>query len=190
MLIIPRMEWRWIESTTNRSLLAQARSWCERPASGCCMQCWRWIESTANCSLLAQARFWCERPASGWCMRCWRRARDSNPRNPFEFNGFQDRRFQPLTQLSASWSAPLSVYLRTRSQSWPQAAVGPARVPDPRLWLLACCLCRRGQRLRNVVQQRGRAFRALKGRELLTVVVVDFDSRDIGLCLHDKWNRL
>ena len=31
----------------------------------------------------------------------WRRARDSNPRYPFRYNGFQDRRFQPLTQLSA-----------------------------------------------------------------------------------------
>ena len=26
----------------------------------------------------------------------WRRKRDSNPRNPFEFNGFQDRRLKPL----------------------------------------------------------------------------------------------
>ena len=31
----------------------------------------------------------------------WRRARDSNPRYPYGHNGFQDRRFQPLTQLSA-----------------------------------------------------------------------------------------
>src|SRR6185503_10379462 len=28
--------------------------------------------------------------------KTWRRKRDSNPRNPFEFNGFQDRRLQPL----------------------------------------------------------------------------------------------
>ena len=32
----------------------------------------------------------------------WRRRRDSNPRGPFEPNGFQDRRFQPLTHSSAS----------------------------------------------------------------------------------------
>jgi hypothetical protein len=32
----------------------------------------------------------------------WRRRRDSNPRDPFEPNGFQDRRFQPLTHSSAS----------------------------------------------------------------------------------------
>jgi hypothetical protein len=32
----------------------------------------------------------------------WRRRRDSNPRDPFESNGFQDRRFQPLTHSSAS----------------------------------------------------------------------------------------
>src|SRR5208337_3903248 len=30
-----------------------------------------------------------------------RRRRDSNPRGPFEPNGFQDRRFQPLTHSSA-----------------------------------------------------------------------------------------
>ena len=30
----------------------------------------------------------------------WRRGRDSNPRDPFEPNGFQDRRFQPLTHPS------------------------------------------------------------------------------------------
>jgi hypothetical protein len=30
----------------------------------------------------------------------WRRGRDSNPRDPFGPNGFQDRRFQPLTHPS------------------------------------------------------------------------------------------
>jgi hypothetical protein len=32
----------------------------------------------------------------------WRRERDSNPRAPFGANGFQDRRFQPLTHPSSS----------------------------------------------------------------------------------------
>ena len=32
---------------------------------------------------------------------CWRRERDSNPRYPFEYSGFQDRLFQPLTHPSA-----------------------------------------------------------------------------------------
>jgi hypothetical protein len=32
----------------------------------------------------------------------WRRRRDSNPRDPFGPNGFQDRRFQPLTHSSVS----------------------------------------------------------------------------------------
>src|SRR6185437_13113840 len=32
----------------------------------------------------------------------WRRARDSNPRYPFGYVGFQDRCHQPLGQLSAS----------------------------------------------------------------------------------------
>jgi hypothetical protein len=31
----------------------------------------------------------------------WRRERDSNPRYPYGHNGFQDRRFQPLTHPSA-----------------------------------------------------------------------------------------
>jgi hypothetical protein len=30
----------------------------------------------------------------------WRRGWDSNPRNPYGFNGFQDRRFRPLSHLS------------------------------------------------------------------------------------------
>ena len=30
----------------------------------------------------------------------WRRGRDSNPRNAQTLNGFQDRRFQPLSHLS------------------------------------------------------------------------------------------
>ena len=34
-------------------------------------------------------------------MTRWRRRRDSNPRDPFGSNGFQDRRFQPLTHSSA-----------------------------------------------------------------------------------------
>src|ERR1700719_4382086 len=33
--------------------------------------------------------------------KCWRRRRDLNPRDPFRPNGFQDRRFQPLTHSSA-----------------------------------------------------------------------------------------
>src|SRR5208283_3126272 len=37
----------------------------------------------------------------------WRRRRDSNPRDPFESNGFQDRRFQPLTHSSAFNSSVL-----------------------------------------------------------------------------------
>src|SRR5215471_3517000 len=33
---------------------------------------------------------------------CWRRKRDSNPRASHPANGFQDRRFQPLTHSSAA----------------------------------------------------------------------------------------
>src|SRR5215467_4243632 len=43
--------------------------------------------------------------------RCgfWRRRGDSNPRDPFEPNGFQDRRFQPLTHSSVSNSNVLPI---------------------------------------------------------------------------------
>ncbi len=37
-----------------------------------------------------------------YLMTAWRRGRDSNPRDPFGPNGFQDRRFQPLTHPSVS----------------------------------------------------------------------------------------
>src|SRR4029079_15461394 len=36
----------------------------------------------------------------------WRRERDSNPRASYPANGFQDRRFQPLTHSSADFSLP------------------------------------------------------------------------------------
>ena len=39
----------------------------------------------------------------------WRRRRDSNPRDPFGSNGFQDRRFQPLTHSSVDYSTLLGV---------------------------------------------------------------------------------
>ena len=47
------------------------------------------------------------RIASSGSMQSWRRERDSNPRCPFEHNGFQDRRFQPLTHPSAGWELHL-----------------------------------------------------------------------------------
>ena len=36
-------------------------------------------------------------------LKNWRRKRDSNPRAPFDANGFQDRRFQPLTHSSTAY---------------------------------------------------------------------------------------
>src|SRR6516225_7173459 len=41
-------------------------------------------------------------------MKQWRRERDSNPRYPFGYSGFQDRLFQPLTHPSAG--ALITVY--------------------------------------------------------------------------------
>jgi hypothetical protein len=55
----------------------------------------------------------------------WRRARDSNPRYDFSYNGFQDRRFQPLTQLSAianSRNIPSLLHSRLRPFEWPKPA--------------------------------------------------------------------
>src|SRR5579864_9398894 len=46
--------------------------------------------------------------------RIWRRKRDSNPRASYPANGFQDRRFQPLTHSSIS---KLPDFLNT-AQSW------------------------------------------------------------------------
>jgi hypothetical protein len=40
----------------------------------------------------------------------WRRERDSNPRYPFRYNGFQDRRYQPLTHPSAGLQGCLQLY--------------------------------------------------------------------------------
>ena len=42
----------------------------------------------------------------------WRRGRDSNPRNRYRFNGFQDRRYRPLSHLSASGRSSLSAFGR------------------------------------------------------------------------------
>src|SRR5260221_9546854 len=49
-----------------------------------------------------------KRKPLGNCLRArlvtknfWRRRRDSNPRDPFESNGFQDRRIHPLCHSSA-----------------------------------------------------------------------------------------
>jgi hypothetical protein len=47
----------------------------------------------------------------------WRRERDSNPRYPFRHNGFQDRRYQPLTHPSAPWELSSIVRLKEHSQA-------------------------------------------------------------------------
>ena len=57
---------------------------------------------------------WCaRRNGSGWKQHeggaaQWRRGWDSNPRDPFESNGFQDRRLQPLGHPSIFCSLPPS----------------------------------------------------------------------------------
>ena len=55
-----------------------------------------YLKSAENSSKASETRI-----NTGWFL-LWRRGRDSNPRDPFEPNGFQDRRFQPLTHLSVS----------------------------------------------------------------------------------------
>ena len=46
----------------------------------------------------------------------WRRGWDSNPRDPFGPNGFQDRRFQPLTHPSDEESAVPAIVQHTLLQ--------------------------------------------------------------------------
>ena len=48
----------------------------------------------------------------------WRRERDSNPRYPFGHNGFQDRRYQPLTHPSAGVEKGYGVSLSHLSVSY------------------------------------------------------------------------
>src|SRR6266700_7821165 len=45
----------------------------------------------------------CPTCASAECAAWWRRKRDSNPRASRPANGFQDRRFQPLTHSSGDY---------------------------------------------------------------------------------------
>jgi hypothetical protein len=52
----------------------------------------------------------------------WRRERDSNPRAPYEANGFQDRRFQPLTHPSRPIQFSMTLYYR----ALPGCLRGPA----------------------------------------------------------------
>jgi hypothetical protein len=56
----------------------------------------------------------------------WRRERDSNPRYPFGHNGFQDRRYQPLTHPSAGPRVALLLSLLHR-QFGPDPQSGPGR---------------------------------------------------------------
>src|SRR5450432_2512421 len=56
------------------------------------------IHSAQKCYLCL--RYVVSPMSPGWTQTDWRRRRDSNPRDPFGSNGFQDRRFQPLTHSS------------------------------------------------------------------------------------------
>ncbi len=49
-----------------------------------------------------QAKSRSRRAGDGTLQTVWRRERDSNPRYPFGYSGFQDRLFQPLTHPSVS----------------------------------------------------------------------------------------
>src|SRR6185369_14075953 len=52
----------------------------------------------------------------------WRRGRDSNPRTPFEVNGFQDRRLKPLGHLSGG-PDHLTPYRKTGQPAYAAAAL-------------------------------------------------------------------
>ena len=66
----------------------------------------------------------------------WRRGWDSNPRDPFGPNGFQDRRFQPLTHPSGIFQF-----------SWQILAFQPRRARHVHSWTnpvqLLVCYCSR-----------------------------------------------
>src|SRR5213080_5451723 len=62
------------------------------------------------------------------CARvCWRRRRDSNSRDPFEPNGFQDRRFQPLTHSSGSNSSVFPEIPVQEREGGPELASEPGK---------------------------------------------------------------
>ena len=55
------------------------------------------------------------------CLRLrkiWRRGRDSNPRYPFGYAGFQDRSHQPLGHLSACRRDTIRPLLASLQQAW------------------------------------------------------------------------
>ena len=61
----------------------------------------------------------------------WRRKRDSNPRAPFEANGFQDRRFQPLTHPSGLYFQQYTMHFK--------ASNGPCGKPGRLLCIATGC---------------------------------------------------
>src|SRR6266852_4677848 len=87
----------------------------------------------------------------------WRRRRDSNPRDPFEPNGFQDRRFQPLTHSSAFDFNPLR---KLGGQLCPWAVVSRNRRALKRgarkFWILSSSM--NYERFRNTFAILGRAY--------------------------------
>ena len=62
----------------------------------------------------------------------WRRERDSNPRYPFEYSGFQDRLFQPLTHPSASRTCVFSSLYDSYFPAQNRRCITVAKNPDLR----------------------------------------------------------
>ena len=68
-----------------------------RRRGSCSSRCARSFEAFDEC----ERRLACQpKLRGGKVSEGWRRERDSNPRNPSEFSGFQDHRLKPLGHLS------------------------------------------------------------------------------------------
>ena len=77
-----------------------------------------WFPFTANVEKIAREFGIARRSRNNYLIlkTLWRRERDSNPRYPFEHNGFQDRRFQPLTHPSAG-AGPIQFTVQPQRQA-------------------------------------------------------------------------
>ena len=73
----------------------------------------------------------------------WRRERDSNPRYPFRHNGFQDRRYQPLTHPSAWERLTKPQFIVPLAFSAEVSVLPPAEASFPRVTFCwsRCLVC-------------------------------------------------
>ncbi len=92
---------------------------------------------------LISFRLICSNPSISSKRELQRRERDSNPRNPYEFNGFRDRPIQPLSHLS---NKPEAERIRTSDLQIRNLKLYPAELQPHFVTegLTICPLCRNG----------------------------------------------